>query len=128
MSWRVSAVAVSINLHRFHVMECCLTVILLCIGHFQISIGYQGTTTLVSATSSEGFLTAIVSLPSDMSDRFHKAVVVSHCYVCTCSDMSKPINVLTGIDYWLDNLMCNVPELAMCYHDNGIVQVSCIFI
>jgi len=39
--------------------------------------------------------------------------------------MSKPINVLTGIDYWLDNLMCNVPELAMCYHDNGIVQVSC---
>jgi len=38
--------------------------------------------------------------------------------------MSKPINVLTGIDYWLDNLMCNVPELAMCYHDNGIVQVS----
>jgi len=41
-----------------------------------------------------------------------------------CSDMSKPINVLTGIDYWLDNLMCNVPELAMCYHDNGIVQVS----
>ena len=44
--------------------------------------------------------------------------------VCVCSDMSKPINVLTGIDYWLDNLMCNVPELAMCYHDNGIVQVS----
>jgi len=39
------------------------------------------------------------------------------------SDMSKPINVLTGIDHWLDNLMCNVPELAMCYHDNGIVQV-----
>jgi hypothetical protein len=37
--------------------------------------------------------------------------------------MSKPINVLTGIDYWLDNLICNVPELAMCYHDNGIVQV-----
>jgi len=21
-------------------------------------------------------------------------------------DMSKPINVLTGLDYWLDNLMC----------------------
>ncbi|CAF3915646.1 unnamed protein product, partial [Rotaria sp. Silwood1] len=23
-------------------------------------------------------------------------------------DMNKPINVLTGIDCWLDNLMCNV--------------------
>ena len=38
--------------------------------------------------------------------------------------MRKPINILTGLDYWLDNLMCNVPELAMCYHDNGIVQVG----
>lgn len=37
-------------------------------------------------------------------------------------DASKPINVLTGLDYWLDNLICNVPELAMCYHINGIVQ------
>lgn len=38
------------------------------------------------------------------------------------SDSSKPINILTGIDYWLDNLMCNVPELIMCFHLNGIVQ------
>ncbi|XP_055309176.1 erythroid differentiation-related factor 1 isoform X2 [Sitodiplosis mosellana] len=37
-------------------------------------------------------------------------------------DMDKPINVLTGIDYWLDNLMCNVPEIGMCYHLNGFVQ------
>ncbi|RWS30809.1 erythroid differentiation-related factor 1-like protein [Leptotrombidium deliense] len=37
-------------------------------------------------------------------------------------DMSKPINVLTGIDYWLDNLMCSVPEVVMCYHLDGIVQ------
>ncbi|XP_019864437.1 PREDICTED: erythroid differentiation-related factor 1-like isoform X1 [Amphimedon queenslandica] len=37
-------------------------------------------------------------------------------------DMDKPITVLTGLDYWLDNLMCNVPELAMCYHVDGIVQ------
>ncbi|XP_026677661.1 erythroid differentiation-related factor 1-like [Diaphorina citri] len=36
--------------------------------------------------------------------------------------MKKPINVLTGLDYWLDNLMCNVPEVAMCYHLEGIVQ------
>lgn len=39
-------------------------------------------------------------------------------------DNNKPINVLTGIDYWLDNLICNVPELVMCFHVNGIVQVS----
>jgi len=42
----------------------------------------------------------------------------------TCRDMQKPITVLTGLDYWLDNLMCNVPELAMCFHLNGIVQVQ----
>lgn len=28
------------------------------------------------------------------------------------------------MDYWLDNLMCNVPELVMCFHVNGIVQVN----
>ena len=37
-------------------------------------------------------------------------------------DMNKPINVLTGIDCWLDNLMCIVPELAMCYHVDGMIQ------
>ncbi|RUS90966.1 hypothetical protein EGW08_001270 [Elysia chlorotica] len=35
---------------------------------------------------------------------------------------SPPINILTGLDYWLDNLMSNVPEVAMCYHINGFVQ------
>ena len=34
----------------------------------------------------------------------------------------KPINILTGMDYWLDNLMCQVPEVLMCYHLDGIVQ------
>ncbi len=43
------------------------------------------------------------------------------------SDMRKPINVLTGMDYWLDQLMCNVPEVMMCYHLSGIVQVSSAF-
>jgi len=38
------------------------------------------------------------------------------------TDASKPTNILTGIDYWLDNLMCNVPEVAMCFHLDGIVQ------
>ena len=36
--------------------------------------------------------------------------------------MKKPINILTGLDYWLDNLMCQVPEVVMCYHLDGIVQ------
>ena len=36
--------------------------------------------------------------------------------------MNEPINVLTGLDYWLDNLMCNVPEVCMCFHIDGIVQ------
>ena len=37
-------------------------------------------------------------------------------------DMQKSINVLTGLDYWLDNLMCQVPEVLMCFHQDGIVQ------
>ncbi|XP_050296078.1 erythroid differentiation-related factor 1 [Anthonomus grandis grandis] len=44
------------------------------------------------------------------------------CISLRLRDMNKPISVLTGIDYWLDNLMSNVPELVMCYHLNGIVQ------
>lgn len=42
-------------------------------------------------------------------------------------ECGNPINVLTGLDYWLDNLMCNVPEVAMCYHLDGIVQVSYVW-
>lgn len=44
------------------------------------------------------------------------------CISLRLRDMNKPINVLTGIDYWLDNLMSNVPEVVMCYHLNGIVK------
>ena len=44
------------------------------------------------------------------------------CLSLRLRDMSKPINVLTGLDYWLDNLMCNVPEVVMCYHLGGLVQ------
>lgn len=44
------------------------------------------------------------------------------CVSLRLRDASEPINVLTGIDYWLDNLMCNVPEVVMCYHLDGIVQ------
>jgi len=44
------------------------------------------------------------------------------CISLRLRDMTKPINVLTEIDYWLDNLTCNVPEVVMCYHLHGIVQ------
>ncbi|ALC43509.1 CG6511 [Drosophila busckii] len=44
------------------------------------------------------------------------------CISLRLRDAAQPINVLTGIDYWLDNLMCNVPEVVMCYHIDGIVQ------
>lgn len=47
-----------------------------------------------------------------------------NCLAVLFRDNNKPINILTGIDYWLDNLMCNVPELVMCFHVNGIVQVN----
>ena len=30
------------------------------------------------------------------------------CVSLKLRDMKKPINVLTGMDYWLDNLMCQV--------------------
>ena len=44
------------------------------------------------------------------------------CVSLKLRDMSKPISVLTGLDYWLDNLISNVPELAMCFHVDGIVK------
>lgn len=44
------------------------------------------------------------------------------CISLRLRDVKEKINVLTGIDYWLDNLMCNVPEIFMCFHQDGIVQ------
>ncbi|BET01607.1 Chromosome 10 open reading frame 137 [Nesidiocoris tenuis] len=44
------------------------------------------------------------------------------CISLRLRDANQPISVLTGIDYWLDNLMSNVPEVVMCYHLDGIVQ------
>lgn len=38
------------------------------------------------------------------------------------ANMNNPINILTGLDYWLDNLMCQVPEVLMCFHLDGIIQ------
>ncbi|KAI0987693.1 hypothetical protein GJ496_000977 [Pomphorhynchus laevis] len=38
------------------------------------------------------------------------------------SDVREPITVLTALDCWLDNLICSVPELAICFHLDGAVQ------
>ena len=32
------------------------------------------------------------------------------CVSLRLRDMKKPINILTGLDYWLDNLMCQVTK------------------
>lgn len=37
-------------------------------------------------------------------------------------DMDKKMSVLTAMDYWLDNVMANVPVVAICNHRNGYVQ------
>ena len=44
------------------------------------------------------------------------------CISLRLAEAGQPISVLTGIDYWLDNLMNDVPEVAMCYHTDGLVQ------
>ncbi|CAD5314556.1 unnamed protein product [Arabidopsis thaliana] len=37
-------------------------------------------------------------------------------------DVSEKVTPLTWLEAWLDNVMASVPELAICYHENGIVQ------
>ena len=37
-------------------------------------------------------------------------------------DATRPINVLTGIDLWLDNLMNNVPEVLMAYRVENVIR------
>ena len=44
------------------------------------------------------------------------------CVSLRLHDLAEPINVLTGLDYWLDNLMSNVPEVLMCYHVDGVLR------
>ncbi|KAB2635406.1 hypothetical protein D8674_025940 [Pyrus ussuriensis x Pyrus communis] len=36
---------------------------------------------------------------------------------CFCS-----VTPLTWLEVWLDNVMASVPEMAICYHENGVVQ------
>ncbi|VDP92509.1 unnamed protein product [Echinostoma caproni] len=44
------------------------------------------------------------------------------CISLKLSPMHESINVLTGIDIWLENILNEVPEVAMCYHHEGIVM------
>ncbi|KAJ0969515.1 hypothetical protein J5N97_022392 [Dioscorea zingiberensis] len=37
-------------------------------------------------------------------------------------DVSRKVTPLTWLEAWLDNVMASVPELAICYHQNGVVQ------
>uniref|UniRef100_A0A1D1YE88 Erythroid differentiation-related factor 1 n=2 Tax=Anthurium amnicola TaxID=1678845 RepID=A0A1D1YE88_9ARAE len=37
-------------------------------------------------------------------------------------DVGRQVTPLTWLEAWLDNVMASVPELAICYHQNGVVQ------
>nr|CAB3502849.1 unnamed protein product [Digitaria exilis] len=37
-------------------------------------------------------------------------------------DVSIQVTPLNWLEAWLDNIMASVPELAICYHQNGVVQ------
>lgn len=34
----------------------------------------------------------------------------------------KPVNILTGVDTWLDNLIADIPEVVMFFHDNDVIS------
>ncbi|XP_050237997.1 uncharacterized protein LOC126687476 [Mercurialis annua] len=37
-------------------------------------------------------------------------------------DVTRQVTPLTWLEAWLDNVMASVPELAICYHRNGVVE------
>ncbi|XP_028805785.1 uncharacterized protein LOC114760669 [Neltuma alba] len=37
-------------------------------------------------------------------------------------DVTHQVTPLTWLEAWLDNVMASVPEMAICYHHNGVVQ------
>ncbi|XP_030550753.1 uncharacterized protein LOC115755478 isoform X1 [Rhodamnia argentea] len=37
-------------------------------------------------------------------------------------DITRQVTPLTWLEAWLDNIMASAPELAICYHRNGVVQ------
>jgi hypothetical protein len=46
----------------------------------------------------------------------HPAMSVRLC------DMERPIPPLAILDFWLDNLLANIPAVAVCGHVNGRVK------
>ncbi|XP_047342228.1 uncharacterized protein LOC124945778 [Impatiens glandulifera] len=37
-------------------------------------------------------------------------------------DVSRKVTSLTWLEAWIDNVMASVPELTICYHQDGVVQ------
>lgn len=37
-------------------------------------------------------------------------------------DMDKDLSLITVLDYYLDNVIANIPELAICMHSKGLVR------
>ncbi|GLJ16307.1 hypothetical protein SUGI_0275050 [Cryptomeria japonica] len=77
--------------------------------------------------SKEGFLRVLfwqfhnlrMLLGSDLlvfSNEKHVAVSL-HLW-----EVERQVTPLMWLDAWLDNVMASVPELAICYHHNGVVQ------
>ena len=97
---RQSTEGTTIDLHRFYILECCLTVYF---GYFCVFSGYQSTTTLVVVIFSDSFL-ALISLRSIVVMRmtFPETVVkslslcISTC-VCMCMQWYEQAN---KCPYW----------------------------
>ncbi|KAL2651557.1 hypothetical protein R1flu_019685 [Riccia fluitans] len=76
---------------------------------------------------SEGFLRVLfwqfqnlrMLLGSDLllfSNEKHSAVSLH------LLEIERQVTPLMWLDAWLDNVMASIPELAICYHRNGVVQ------
>uniref|UniRef100_A0A7N0VNL3 EDRF1 N-terminal domain-containing protein n=2 Tax=Kalanchoe fedtschenkoi TaxID=63787 RepID=A0A7N0VNL3_KALFE len=58
-------------------------------------------------------------LGSDLLLFSNEKFVAVSLHLC---DILQKVSSLTWLDFWLDNVMASVPELAICYHENGVVK------